>query len=259
MRKLSKGFLILAVVGAVLAGASSSRAADDFAAPSLANLVKTLVRFGAIDVRRDEVINAYAKVVECDIYKKHYSDDFTWRKVQAALRESIKQDIETFPTSYRYDAVLELDRYDFKDKIFRFTEKTAQKSSNVFTVIAQTEDFCGAEKGPYLTGAYSFVLDEPVRLEGLPISEGDGKLLLNRMKEAQNKERQVFTRFYFYVAYIAPIVKKRADQVVAADDPFIPIVAQDVSGGVTNINARLDSIEYCEDKACTKLIYRYTP
>ncbi len=237
--------------------------ADEFTKISLDNIVKTLVRFGAIDIRKDDVIDIYGRIVECKIYTKYYKDDFQWERVRKALRETIRQDVKTFPTAYRYDAVLQLERYDFDSNMYRFTDKTAQTKTNTFVVETKEEDYCTNEDVENLPVVYRFVLDESIGMPGLPISPEEGKILLQRMNENKNEDRLVYTRFNFYVVYIAPIAKlkgnKNDSQKGKKTESFGLMVAQDPSKGVGDINARLDSIEYFEDQERTKLIYVYRP
>jgi len=255
--KVSLFLFMLFLLGAF----SSARADDEYTTPSLRSLVMTLVRFGALDLRRDDIIDDYGRIVECKIYQKYYSNDFEWQKVRAALRESIKQNIATFPTSYKFDTVLQLDRYDFKDNLYRFTDKTAQASSNVFSVKARDEETCTFQYSyqHFPPMIYKFVLDRPLKLQGIPIGAKDGELLLQRMLDAKNEDRLIYARFNLRVSYIAPIVPKDRDQRSAAKKALGPMVTQEVTDDDVSMDSRVDSIEYYEDKDRTKLIYSFTP
>ncbi len=238
--------------------------AEEYVAPSLSNFMKTLVRFGAIDLRRLDVLDAFARVTECQIYRDHYSDDFKWQEVRKALRKSIKQNIGTFPTTYRFDASLQLDRYDFKEGIYRFTDKTAQHSANTFSIRAQSQEQCGMTDADFPPLSYKFVLDQPVNLNGIPLSAEEGKLLLSRMVESGNKDRLVYARFNFRVVYVAPIVMdtpktKAFGEDISEERRLGPMVTQSLMLQRVAMDSRLDSIEYFEDPERTKLIYTYRP
>ena len=64
--------LLLAMLIAPLSAAQ----ADTYDTPALMNIFKTLVRFGAVDIYDDDVIDLYARTNECEVYKKNYSDVF---------------------------------------------------------------------------------------------------------------------------------------------------------------------------------------
>lgn len=248
------------VVACLLAFVPPAAAQEDYVKPSLSNLVKTLVRFGALDIRKDKVIDTFGRITECKIFKDHYRDDFRWQKVRAALRESIKENIATYPVGYAYDAPLQLDRYDFKTGQYRFTKKTAQANANVFTIDAKAEDFCvdlGYTGLPY---SYKFILDNPVKLEGLPISAEEGNVLLQRMVKSENVNRIVYARFNIRVVYVDPMKGEEIEgRDFSAKTPYAPMVAQDAMADGAKMDSRLDSIEYFEDQERTKLIYRYVP
>ena len=136
--------------------------ADDYAKPTLDNLVKTLVRFSAIDTKDDRLLDEYAMITDCDLVKYFYVDDFRWNKVRQSFRDSIQMNIATFPVSYFYDTTLQLDRFDFGDKVFRFTAKTALHNVNSFLVYDAVDAVCGNRKVKSLPLSYHMVLDQPI-------------------------------------------------------------------------------------------------
>jgi hypothetical protein len=147
-----------------------------------------------------------------------------------------------------------LDRYDFKRGLFLFTRRTAQVQSNVFSIKTQYEEMCVKDKSKFPPQNYRFGLDKPIRIEGLPLSADEGKLLLDRMNGAGNTDRFIYTRFNFRVVYIAPIVPE-AEQAARAGGSSAAMVTQSTDNDAVTMDARLDSIEYFEDPERTKLIY----
>lgn len=239
-------------------GSPAPAQAEEFVKPALDSIVKTLIRFGALDIRKDEVIDIYGRVVECDIFFENYKNDFKWQKARQALRESIRRDVATFPTGYRYDTELQLARYDFKKGLYAFTDKTAQFNVNVFTMVTHKEDLCTKDSNKVLPAEYKLVLDQPVQIQGLPLSAEEGEVLLNRMNMAGNRDHIVYARFNMRVVYVAPIAERpesRGNRRITA----APMVTQNIKSNAIFLDARLDSIEYFEDPDRTKLIYIYKP
>src|ERR1700733_2933880 len=78
---------------AVASSDASSQPADPQVHFTSANLMNTLMRFGALDPRDDKILDNYALVTQCDLYQNFYNNDFKWNKVRAAIRESIKMNI----------------------------------------------------------------------------------------------------------------------------------------------------------------------
>ena len=228
--------------------------ADDYVPVTMSNVVKILVRFGVLDIRKDDVIDFYGKITECKIFVANYLDDFKWNRVRGALRQSIKQNIATFPTGVHYDAQLQLGKYDFQNKIYRFSEKTAQFNANVFTVRIHDSNFCSSDTPNILPNDYRFVLDQPILISGLPMNEAEGSALLKRLHEANNKDLIIYTRFNMRVTYIAPIEAVGADR----GEETTGFVLDPKLRGSVRIDTRLETIEYFEDPERTKLIYRFT-
>lgn len=262
MRKVRFFLLALVFLGALTALPYQARAEGEYVKPSLANFFKTLVRFGAVDIRSEKMLDVYARVVECKIYKKYYGNDFEWVKIRKAIKESIKNDIGSFPMAYYFDSVLQLGRYDFKNGFYRFTDKTAQTRSNVFTIRAHDEERCTEERTFFPPLTYQFILDTPLKMLGLPLTADEGRLLLERMEQAKNNDRLIYVRFNFRVAYIAALTSGENEKYSyeqANQKRLGPLVTQTAWDGIVSIDARIDSIDYYEDEAHTKLIYTYLP
>src|SRR6185503_12208850 len=90
---------------------------------TFSNLVKTMVRFNALSLKDDDLLEEYAMITDCDLFKYFYPDDFKWNQVKAAIRESVNMNVATFPTEYQYDTKVQLARYDFRLKSFRFSDR----------------------------------------------------------------------------------------------------------------------------------------
>ena len=85
------------------------------------------------------------------------------------------------------------------------------------------------------------------------MAENDAKALLQRIEDSGNKNRVIYIRFKMTVVHIEPLHK--------SGDSTKTKYVQD---GVSNergmrLDARLDSVEFYEDAAMTKLIYSHTP
>jgi hypothetical protein len=242
----------------LLFSAPNAAKADEFEKPTPQSLVKMLVRFGALNVGDDDALNDYAIIEECKLYDYFYHDDFRWRDVQAAMRKSIRQNINVFPTGFHYDSALRLGRYDFKNGIYRIKSDDGGTAANSFTVIVPDEQMrCNNQKAEDLPRTYRFVLDEQIRIVGLPLTPDDADKLMKRMDEAGNKEHIVFARFNLRVVYVGPLTRKKDESGAYAGR----YRQSDLANSVDNIrlDSRLESIDYYEDEAATKLIYSYSP
>ncbi len=201
--------LLAALLFGSLCAAAPSRA-DEYIAPTLPDLLRTLIRFGAIDITDNDVIDEYAMTFECKVFARYYEDEFKWRDVRPALRESIRQNVAEWPTSYKYDTKFQLDRYDFKDKMYHIIGDPTRHHVNVFLVYEKDSlPVCGGYKVKILPSSFRLILEESVYFPGIPLSEADAQLLLQHMKEANNPERFVYARFNIRVNQVPKMFRTK--------------------------------------------------
>ena len=167
----------------------ASARADDYAKPTWANLVRTMVKFDAFDTTDDALLDEYIIITECPLYQSFYADDFKWNEVRAAVRKSIQSPGADFPSAYGYLTKLQLDRYDFTTKIFRFTDASAVHNVNAFLLYETEGAECGKAKPKNLPRAFRAVLDKPVSIPGLAMPPEQAKALLDQMKAEGNGGR----------------------------------------------------------------------
>ena len=227
--------------------------ADDYAKPTWPDLVRTLLRFNAIAISEPNILDEYAIVTECDLYTAFYHDDFKWKRVREAVVQSVQNNLPTYPTKYRYDAMLQLDRYDFKNQTFRFTEKSAIHHVNAFGLYMVEGTGCGVADVKSLPRSFRAILPAPLTLDGLQMSETDGKVLLKQMNDDNNVDRIIYARFNLRLTHIDPLHQngKGSSALYGQTDPL--------TGGGVRLDARLDSVDFYEDAERTHPIYHYQP
>jgi len=262
--------LSLAGCGALLAllMAPTAAQAQAYVRPDLNAIVKTLIRTGAVDAREDRIIDLYARVTNCPAFLKYHNDDFKWKKIREAMREEVAKDIATFPVHYAYETIIQLGRYDFDRRLYPFVgTEGADVNVNTFAMKLPEgeQNFCSQGGNRWLPLVYKLVLDKPVKISGLYIDEKEGEALMRRLDAADNPAHVVFMKINVRVLYVARVgdskdvakaythgKKKKAWQEVA-------VVLQNVEQGSVRLDSRLDSIDFYEDEARTKLIYTYRP
>jgi hypothetical protein len=250
-RRFSK-IAAAATLWSLLAFAALPVHAEDYIKPTLIDFIHTLVRFGAVNLDDTDVIDDYARLAECDLYIAFYHNDFKWHQIQKLLRQKLEDGIPTYPTAYYIDEKLQLGRYDFDEKLYRFTDGTAPKNTNAFTVYDDGFD-CGTVPVHIWPLMYRFVINTPVTLLGLPIFEKDAETLLNRMNESGNNDHIVYTRFKMRVLAVGTYSRAKDTR----DGKFVSGLRSDQKD--SHIDSNLDSVEFYEDPKYTKLIYVYRP
>lgn len=227
--------------------------ADIYARPTWDNLMKTLVRFGALDLSDNKILDEYAIVTDCDIYHAFHANDFRWNQVRDQMRESIQMNMMKFPGSYTYQDKIALDRYDFQQQMYLFSDKNPLQKVNAFFLYRTNGLTCGDIRINYLPKAFRAVLDESVTLPGLPLTQRSADALLRRMDANNNTARLVYVRFNLHINYVGKVDKSNDStdatyrQAGAAGDA--PVL----------LNAQVDSIDFFEDERYSKLLYSYQP
>jgi hypothetical protein len=246
---LKRIFVLLILLCAVPAQA------EDYAQPTWPNVLRTLVRYKALNLNEEKLLSEYAIVTECELYKSKYNDDFEWHKVLKAIRESVRMNVATFPTAYKYEADLQLDRYDFNKKEFNFTEKTVLKNVNAFVIYESDGLPCGLANVTHLPKIYRAVLDSPIYLLGIPLPQKDAEALLEKMKTDKNKFREVRAVFNFRVVYVEPLRKNIRATENKNDDKYSQSNSPDHLS--MRLDVRLDSIDFYADKEKSQLFYSH--
>ncbi len=215
--------------------------AQTYAELSYGNIAKTMIRFGALDLNNNAIINDYMKLNDCDRYLKLYRDDFGLEDARAALRKDMVNQAAGFADAYFFKSKMYLDKYDFASKSFRLDEKSRLKNTNSFFLAAMRDNaVCVTTEGidamPKEVGA---VLDQPVTLEGLPITEERARRLLQDMNATGNIERAIYARFSLMIVFAPPVDPKNLTSRY-------------------NMDAQLLTIEFFEDAEFKKPIWVFT-
>lgn len=232
----------------------ANQTTNDFVKMTPHNLVDTLIRFGVIDIRADDVIDDYAKLNECDLFFKFYDNDFKWNNFRKALRQSIRQRIQFFPIAYYYDAQMQLGRYDFQDKTFYFTEKSVPSNVNLFS-LQLIDTACDQFGFSALPIWYGLVLDEPLTIRGLAMPEVEAKAFLERLFAAGNEDRIVYARFNIRVTQVPYVGRQKLEQ----GKTLGPLQQEGSGERQIKIGGRIESVDFFEDSEHKKLIYTYEP
>lgn len=227
--------------------------ADEFIAPTATNMLQTALRFGALDINNNIMIDDYAKIAECDLFKAFNNDEFKWQKIRAGLREKIKSEVITYPTSFFINGFVSLDRYDFDNKLFKLGGADRISSVNALPLTSMPGNVCG-QSLKALPKRFVAVLDKQVHVPGFVMDEADANALLERMKQAGNPERQIMAKFNIRIMHIDR-VRIDYSQVDVWNDTGT-YIGKDAE---MRLYARLDSLEFFEDKEMAKRIYIYRP
>jgi A/G-specific adenine glycosylase len=137
--KIMRNFLILLTVcmglwgGFLVQDAKASSNLTVMQAPTYEKttpdrLALVFFRTGFLNPENEKVLDQFLMLSECDLYKKHFPDEFEWQKIRYSTKKFIKENLETFPKRFEFVQPILLDRYDFKEQIFPLIEEYQLKA-----------------------------------------------------------------------------------------------------------------------------------
>lgn len=244
---------ILAVIAICIMLLAGSAWAEQYIIPSDRAILQTMLRFGALDINTDVVIDDYAKLAECDLYTVFHENEFKWDKIRKGLRNKIRQEASTYPTNYMIKGFVSLDRYDFKNKIFLMSEGSSILNVNAFKIMVFNNSYC-QKPLKVLPRDYLATIDTRINIPGFIMSEADAQAMLDRFNKANNKARQIVVKFNIQIIDV-PLVRIDRSNVAAQYDPktFVGLSPNIV------LSAKLNSVEFYEEPEMKRRISIYIP
>lgn len=219
-------------------------------------LLHAMIRQNALDIFNDNnILDEYAMVTECALYKRTFRDDFQWNNARLLMRKAIQENLNKYPLRFVIEKSLQLARYDFDKQIYNFTDKSRIRHVNVFKLFESPEYKCGEVGIKSIPSTYRAVINDPISLSGIPLSPKDAKFLLSVM-ESNDKDHIVYSKIYLTVEYIQALRKGLAN---LTEGDLVYRQQSQTAMGEVRIDSLLDKIEFYEDAQHTILIYRYIP
>lgn len=207
------------------------------------NLSKSYIKLSGVDLRDDRLLDDYAALNFCDLYKSYYQDEFAWREARKAVREYILQNIDNFPEHVVFSSRIQLDRYDFGLHAFKLAEKSVFSRTGKFTIKADFGKSCGTARLSRIPELYFVLLNNPITLDSLPIPEEAAYKILRDMERNGNTNRILYISFFIHINDFVPWNSPSEPDVIKRAD----------------VRAILFSLRFYSDENRTKMVYEYVP
>lgn len=225
--------------------------------PTWPNLLQSMIRYNALDLNDEDILNEYIEVSDCDIFVHFYQNDFEWHKIKSDERDYLRKVQDSLPIFFHYDTTLQFGHYDFDKSIYFFTDKSKISNVNSFLLLKSSNNPCPKS---YVTTktipqVFHAVTSEPIGLPGIPLKSDVASALFDLMAADKNTDRLVYARFNLHVTFIAPM-EKRHEHAVSGRMMYFQMGKPASS---VRFDATLDSIDFYEDADMTRLIYEYAP
>lgn len=197
---------------------------EGYARPDYRDMMQTIVVLGGFDITDPQVADEYARLLECDSYRKHYTDDFSWDAIRRQVTDRVREKKENYRVHYEYSGIVKLDRYDFVKQMFPLTEDTRFSNVGRMEVISAAVAWpylCRSKKedkkDPYFPIQIGLTLNMPLDLKGLAMPPERAEALLAKLKSRGVIDRSIFVRFRFKVVDQPRIVKAKKGRKSRAD------------------------------------------
>lgn len=147
----------------------------------------------------DEMLDEYAEMTYCELYKAHYNDDFEWAGVRRSIRNGFTASQSTINRHYEIVTDIKLGRYDLEEKHFPILEEDKLKNIGKLSMYLPEGAFRYCERGrsypKYIPSRFFLVLPKPINLTNIPIPEKDARTLVNYITLSETGQRTLYLRF----------------------------------------------------------------
>ena len=206
---------------------------------SLQSLSQSFIKLTGVDLNDDALIDDFAIINHCDIYRQHYTNEFAWRQARDAFRRVMQRELESYPENIYLLGSLKLGRYDFESKAFMLDDSSKLERAGIFRFSDRTFSCQGAivQQIPL---NYTFRLTNPVTLDRLEMSEERAASIRSIMDQLGNRDRKVYVTFFLRINDFS---------------------TQNTSGSVSvraTTRATLMSLRVYLDRSRTQMIYEHT-
>lgn len=181
---------------------------DEYVLPDVQNLSKLYWAIGKLDIDNPKLIDYYLMINECDMYLQFYHNDFEWGNIQAATKQYILDNMESFPTTFEIMSPIGLGRYDIDREEFEILEQDRLIGLRRLDFAMNYEAYketCAKTGEIYEYPAnVIIILSRPLSLETVPVKKELAKLYIEEAKmfyetlppvlQMRNYERMAFLR-----------------------------------------------------------------
>jgi len=205
--------LLLGLPGSAMA--SKYGGGEAYAEATFRDLTQTLILMDGVSIEDNKILDEYARMNYCSVYKEKYQDDFEWLQFRKLLTQKIQSKKEYYRNLYQISGVIYLGRYNFDTQDFPFVKNSALVnvgSLQLYEMSAMTKEgeearkICGGkEKSMLMPDRYVFELNQPLTFDRLKMPMEEAKRLLERMVRMENKDRRLYVRFRMRVVSVVPI------------------------------------------------------
>jgi len=198
----------------------------------------TMLLLDGLDINDTRIMNEYAKLMYCPLYKEKFKNDFEWNGVRREILRRVQTKAEFFRTSYEIVAPIYLDRYNFESQEFPLTARSKLVRVGMFNMFNGQDNPLPMEKGIFCDAtlpslvfptSYSFFIDRPFTLDRLKIPMDEAEKLISKMETLGIQDRKLYLRLRLRAYYSkVEIFKDGGTKKVVGGDLSGELLAADI-------------------------------
>lgn len=213
---------------------------ESYAIPDFRDLTQTMILMDGMPIDNDKIVDEYAKMNYCDVYKEKFHNDFEWVKFRNLLIQKVQSKKEYFRVLYEISGVVYLGRYNLDTQDFPFVKESALVNVGSLQIYQLRKTFADEARKKFLCedqavtsvfpDLYIFELSQPRTFDRLKLPMDEAKKLLERMDRTGNVDRRLYVRFRLKVISVNPVS-------ISGDSGNLPVYLR---GEMTGIDLFLD-------------------
>ncbi|MAS86869.1 MAG: hypothetical protein CMH30_02660 [Micavibrio sp.] len=176
---------------------------DDYIKVSFKDLSKTYWWLSLHDISEQKAVDEFARIHDCDVYRRYYRNDFQWERIRQGIAEELKRNRASFPNRYYVVIPLFLNRYDFESQAFEFKDNSKMDNVNFINILDKSdfEGYCELKDSVLeYPDVVNVSFKDAFNLPNLPLSQGRANDLVMNMNDNNNKNRAVFLKLNFRIS-----------------------------------------------------------
>lgn len=145
-----------------------------------------------------DMLDEYAEMASCELYRKLFTNDFEWEKVRQSIRNDQAKYADNFHTTYEIAGDAPLERYDFERKGFPLAGRGKHENIGKLYIYATSGNFhfCGRSKGPKtLPVNYMVSLFNPLTVDLIKLEPEKARQIVDYFYQDKDQNKRVFMRY----------------------------------------------------------------
>lgn len=213
---------------------------EGFVGANMLDLAQTTISLSVDTIDDDKMIDDFAELVYCPLYKENYQNDFGWQKIRQKIRNEIAYRNIPFHRNYQFVVPVRFQRYNFQGQYFPLEDKSKVRGISmipIYTFLGDTQAISCVRRGAsaYFPLRYQAKLTRNFSMDRIKIAAPDADAYLKRL-DARKFERIAFMRVRIR------ILDKNG------------YYGEGGLGRVAIFNAQLEGVDFFEDPQLTVLL-----